>query len=78
MVVEGAQAIALVLLSRGGNHDLLAPWAPPGAQGGQPTDVACVSIREHLASFQVVAGFFTRLFLAQIPGPDCCCDAGAG
>jgi hypothetical protein len=68
VVVDGAQALPLVWLPWGGDHAWLAPRAPQGTQGGQPADVDFVGIVEHLASVQLIAGVFKRLFFSAYAG----------
>jgi hypothetical protein len=68
LVIDGAQALALVWLPWSGKHDVLAPRAPQGAQGGQPTGRKFVRRVKHLAGFQLVASVFNRLFFPVYSG----------
>ena len=62
VVVNGAQALPRGRWPWGGPHDVLAPRAPQGAQGGQPADIQCVRRGPHLARLQLGARVVARRF----------------
>src|SRR5512139_1654116 len=68
MIIDRANAVALVRLSRGRNHDLLALWAPHRSQGRHPREVELIRIIEDLLRFQGRTGVFNRLFLTAYSG----------
>jgi hypothetical protein len=62
MIVDGANAVVLLELTRGGDHDLLTFGTPHGLQSREPGEIELIGIVEDIPRTQVVSGVFNRLF----------------
>lgn len=63
MIVDGADAVVLLGLAGGGDHDLLTLGAPHGVQRRDPGEVELIGIVEDIPRTHIVSGVFNRLFL---------------